>query len=397
VTGDGPRRPLIKVLQVRLTVGSTLLVIGAVVTALTIVNLFEAARRPVAWAVAASVAAWLLSWVISLLDRWIPRPLAVLTTVLGFVILVAGGWVGVRATLQLEVDKLRTALPAAAQDLEQRYDAAASFHLAQRTQAFVNSLDERFGTQAQVAAAAGTASTYVVAGVLMLFLVAYGPRFVSSALRQIADPVRRESVAAVLYRGSNAARAYLLIALVQTIAITAICSVIFYFLDLPAPFILGLLVGWLSAIPYLGIILSGLAPLLAAATEPHEFTYAVLVALLVGLQLVEALVIRPRVDSRTIRVGPALMLIGTLIGFELYGVGGAVYGTALLVLLWAVLQVMPDRESWPVPSESAVIAGAGQPDAAAAQPSELQAPHNPVSGGGDVDPTVDPEHGDPAR
>jgi predicted PurR-regulated permease PerM len=86
---------------------------------------------------------------------------------------------------------------------------------------------------------------------------------------------------------------------------------------------------------------------LVAATEPHQFTYIVLVGLLVGLQTVEAVVIRPRVESRTMRVGPALMLIGTLIGFELYGIGGAVYGTAVLVLIWAVLLAMPDRSAIP--------------------------------------------------
>jgi predicted PurR-regulated permease PerM len=37
------------------------------------------------------------------------------------------------------------------------------------------------------------------------------------------------------------------------------------------------------------------------------------------------------------------MLAGILIGFELYGFGGALYGTALLVLFWAVLWAMPDR------------------------------------------------------
>lgn len=369
-----------------MSVGSTLLVIGAVATALVISNLFGGARRPVAWAVAASVVAWLLSWVISVFDRWMARPMAVLATVLGFVVLVVGGWVGVRATLRLEVDKLRTALPAAAQDLEQRHDAAADFHLAERTQALVTSLDERFATQAQVAAAAGTASTYIVGGVLMLYLVVYGPRFVSAALRQIADPDRRESVAAILYQASNGARAYLLIALAQLIAVTAICSVVFYLLDLPAPFVLGLLVGWLSAIPYLGILVSGLAPLLAAAAKPNEFTYFVLLALLVGLQLVEAFVIRPRADRRTLRVGPALMLVGTLIGFELYGVGGAIYGTALLVLLWAVLQAIPDHQAWPASSEPAAIGGAAPPEAAAARPPELQAQPNPVIGANDIDP-----------
>jgi predicted PurR-regulated permease PerM len=77
----------------------------------------------------------------------------------------------------------------------------------------------------------------------------------------------------------------------------------------------------------------------------------VLVGLLVGLQTVEAVVIRPRVESRTMRVGPALMLIGTLIGFELYGIGGAVYGTAVLVLIWAVLLAVPDRSAIPLAAQ----------------------------------------------
>ena len=365
MTSDRPPPQPAKLLQVRLTVGSTLLVIGAVVAAIALLDLFHAAQRALGWLIAASVVAWLLSWIISLLDRAMPRTLAVLATVLGFVILVGGGWVGVRTTLHSEVDRLRTELPAAASDLEQRYHAAADFHLAERTRAFVSSLDERFGTQAQVTKAAGTASTYIVTGVLMLFLVGYGPRFVAGALHQIRDPVRRESASNVVYRASSSARAYLLLTLLQAVAITGLCFLVFYLLDLPAPFVLGLVVGGLGAIPYLGIILGGLAPLIAAAAEPHEFTYIVLVVLLVGLQTVEAVVIRPRVDSRTVRVGPALMLIGTLIGFELYGIGGAIYGTAVLVLLWAVLLAVPDRS---------VIPASGPPQLSSADAKQLEPP-----------------------
>ena len=127
----------------------------------------------------------------------------------------------------------------------------------------------------------------------MLLLIGYGPRFISAALRQIADPARRAAVTAVVDRGSQAARSYLLIVLVQVIVVTSVCSAVFYLLDLPAPFVLGLLVGWLSAIPYLGILLGGLAPLLVAVTEPHPLTYLVLAALLVGLQSVEVLVGAP--------------------------------------------------------------------------------------------------------
>jgi predicted PurR-regulated permease PerM len=346
VSGDGPRRTTVTPVWASVSLGSTLLVIGAVVAAIGLAGMFVAARRPLAWAVAASVAAWLLSGVVDLLGRWVPRRLAVFMTVLGLVLVAVGGWVGARATLAAEVDRLRRTLPAAASDLEVRFRAAADFHLAERTRVFVDDLDDRFGVHAQLTSGAGTASAYLVSGILVLFLLAYGRRFVSAALRQIGDPARRASVAAVIDRASHAARTYLLIVLAQAIVITAVCSAVFFLLGLPAPFVLALLVGWLSAIPYLGILLGGLAPLLVAVTELHLLTNLVLAAVLVGLQTVEVLAVRPRAD-RTVRVGPALTLVGILIGFELYGFGGAVYGTALLVLFWAVLWAMPGRTTQP--------------------------------------------------
>jgi predicted PurR-regulated permease PerM len=59
------------------------------------------------------------------------------------------------------------------------------------------------------------------------------------------------------------------------------------------------------------------------------------IGLLIGLQLFEVLVVRRRVDERTLYVGPALPLIVALIGWEIYGLGGAVYSVLLLILVLA--------------------------------------------------------------
>ena len=59
--------------------------------------------------------------------------------------------------------------------------------------------------------------------------------------------------------------------------------------------------------------------------------------MLVALQAVEAAVVRPVVDARTVRVGPTVAVVVALVGFELYGVGGAVYGVALAVIGLAAL------------------------------------------------------------
>jgi hypothetical protein len=43
------------------------------------------------------------------------------------------------------------------------------------------------------------------------------------------------------------------------------------------------------------------------------------------------------VDVRTVRVGPTVPIVVGLLGFELYGVGGAGYGIAMAVIALAAL------------------------------------------------------------
>ena len=49
VGADGPRRSSARSLQVTVTLSSVLLVIGAVVAAIVLGNVIDAARRPLAW------------------------------------------------------------------------------------------------------------------------------------------------------------------------------------------------------------------------------------------------------------------------------------------------------------------------------------------------------------
>lgn len=329
------------ILRVKPTLGSILLVVAAIGTAVVAGNVFVAARRTIGWAVATIIVAWLLSAIIELLGRWMRRGIALLLTILAVGVLGVGAWLGVVASIRVEVSHIRTSLPAAADSLEQRYDVAAQFKLSERVHAFVAEIDKRFSTSAAVSKAAGTAPAYFVNGVLLLFFLGYGPRFLVGLRDQIADPERRAKVAGVVSRASTRSRNYVLITLAQIIAVVAGGTLVFYLLDLPAPFILGLLLGSLSAIPYLGAILGGIPALLLAAANIDIGVIAAVGALIVALQVFEVLVVRRRVDPRTIRVGPALPLIAAILGFRLYGGGGAVYGIVILIFALAVLDAWP--------------------------------------------------------
>jgi hypothetical protein len=50
------------------------------------------------------------------------------------------------------------------------------------------------------------------------------------------------------------------------------------------------------------------------------------------VEVVDILWWRPRCDRRTVEVGLFLPLMATLVGYELYRIGGAVYGYALVVI-----------------------------------------------------------------
>ena len=84
-----------------------------------------------------------------------------------------------------------------------------------------------------------------------------------------------------------------------------------------------------------GVVVGGVPALLFAAGTLDLWRVAVVITLVIALQLFEALVVRRRVDGRTLHVGPALPLIVALIGWDIYGLGGAIYGVLLLILALA--------------------------------------------------------------
>jgi predicted PurR-regulated permease PerM len=386
VSGDDPAEPApVGTLRVKPTLGSTLLVIAAIGTAIVAGNVFVAARRTIGWAFATLIVAWLLSAIIDALDKWMRRGIALLVTILAVMIIGVGTWLGIMASLRAEVGHVRTSLPSAAVQLERRYEVAAQFRLAERVNSFVAEIDKRFSASAAVSKAAGTAPVYFVNGVLLLFFLGYGPRFLAGALDQISDPDRKAQFARAFSRASIRARNYVLIALAQVIVVTAVGTLAFYLLDLPAPFILGLILGTLSAVPLLGAILGGLPAVLLAAAETDKTVIATVAGLLVAVQLVEILVVRRRVDRRTVRVGPALVLIVGLIGFRLYGVGGAAYATIALVFVLALV------ESWPPARRRA-----GREPAPTAEPMPEE-PAEPEPEPEPTEPEPEPEPAEPTR
>jgi predicted PurR-regulated permease PerM len=134
-------------------------------------------------------------------------------------------------------------------------------------------------------------------------------------------------------------------AAVEALVFGAIIGGVAAAFGLPAPVLLGLIAGLLSVLPVMGSVLGVIPAVLLALALEGLPAALLLLALALAAEVVDSLVARPRIRGRAGDVGPALMIIVTLLAFDLYGLGGALYGFITVVFVVAfVRQLGTERE-----------------------------------------------------
>lgn len=324
-------------MRVRMTPGSVGLLLGGCVAALLLRGAFTSAHRQIGWAIACLIVAAMTSPLVDLLDRRMPRWLALLTSMLGIGILIVTVWGAIIVNIQDGLTTLSNEAPRAAASLEARSEMATEFRLVERVNSLIENLRSTTGGGKAVGQAVGAAGTYFVCGILTLFFIIYGPRMLKAGVAQFKDERRRARVERRVTAALVNGRRYLLASVAQAVVVGAAVGLTSWALSLPAPFVLGLLAGAIGLIPTLGIVVGGLPALLLAAGLNGWRDAVIILGVLLALQVIEIQVVRKRVDRASVHVGPALPAIVALLGYELYGIGGATYGAALLVFVIAWL------------------------------------------------------------
>lgn len=354
IGGGSPASGGFRPARVRIAPASLALLVATVILAAISRTAFNAAHRQIGWAFASVIVAGLLMPMVTYLDRYVPRWLALLSTMLGIGLMTAVVWTGVVVNLRSGLRTLENEAPKAATSLESKYEWARQFRLVERVDALIAQFHQP-GGGAAVNRAVGTAGTYFVCGILTLFFLVYGPRMMKSGFEQIRDRHRRLRAERVVFRAMARARGYIFAAIIQAVLVGLVVGMVAWMMDLPAPFVLGALAGAIGAIPTLGIVIGGLPALLLAFGLNGGSDAWLMALVVISLQVVEVQFVRKRVDDATVHLGPALPTIVALLGYESYGIGGAAYGAAGLVFLIAWMDAV-GFDSSPAPVADEAIA-----------------------------------------
>jgi predicted PurR-regulated permease PerM len=334
--------------QVHLSLQAALTIVGTVAGLIVLRAMFVKAHRPLSWAVACAVAAILLDPIVDRLAVRIRRVPAVLLTFLLIGAVTVGTAYLVFDSVERAIDKLDTAAPEAAARIEARDDrvgeVATDFHLRSRVGDFVEALDDRVtGGDDVLKSTAGTAPTYLVCAILTVFLMTYGPRIARAALEQDPDEARRRRIADVVGPAVSRARSAILYTVALGSAVGLLEAAVANALDLPAATAAGLTAGVLALLPHVGILI-GSVPLLLLSLGFRSTSTTILLALVVvALQVADSAYVRSWIGRRSVEIGLVVPWVVALLGYSVYGIGGAGYALAFAIGGLAVFDQLERR------------------------------------------------------
>ncbi len=334
-------------LRISVAPTSVVLLLAALALAVLVRNIVDKAAGTFSLFLVVAVLATLALGPVAWLSRYMARPLAIVA-VLALSATLAGlvGW-GVVGDVVDELDRLDQVAPRAAKQLSEssRFgDLAREVRLEERVDDAVRNLRKVATGQAEDAARRG--GRVLVGTVLFIFLLSWGPRYASAGLRQIGDDERRRRVRLALVGSVRAGRAYLLVCVARALTTGPVVYLSARIAGVPAPAPLAIAVAVGSVVP-LGILI-GAGPLLLVAFGLSDLTTALVVAgLVVVLQIVDDVVVRPRLAERFLQVGTASSVVGLLVGGAVRGITGALVGLALVVFLLAAIEAAGSDDAPP--------------------------------------------------
>ncbi len=216
----------------------------------------------------------------------------------------------------------------------------------------VTMISSFFGAAINVVEVVG--SILVIAS-LGIYFSAEAGLYANGLVRLVPLP-RRRRAGEILHETASALWYWMLGRLFSMAALGLLAALGLWLLGIPLPVALGLLVGVMAFVPYLGAIVSALpAVLLAAATRLDLALYVII--LFLGIHLTEGYLLVPLVQRRVVHLPPALTLsaqivLGVLAGFlGLLLATPLVAATLVIVRMAYVEDLLGDRTDAPTPFE----------------------------------------------
>lgn len=322
--------------RIRFSSFSVIRAVLVVVAAIVVLQLVALADTTLWWLAIATALAGLYEPAAMWLRRFLPAWLAIAIVVFGVVAIIA--LLGYRGFDELsnQLASLRADAERTTQEIEaseQFGEVAKEFGLSQKVHDFFQDLPtEMVGgdTTTAIQSAASSGGALFAIWTLSLLMLIFGSRIVRSAFAQIDDPVIAFRAQGLVVQAYGDSSRYVWLMISRALVIGLVSGLSCAALGMQTPTAFGVWFALLSLIPGFGIIVAAVPLAIAQSVSSAPLGLVIIGAALL-IQVLDVVFVQRRIEASSVHVGPGLMVVAALIGFQVYGPGG------LLVMLAAVI------------------------------------------------------------
>jgi len=369
------------------TIARAVLIVVAVALCLYIIWLL---RKPISWVFIAGFIAIALGGPVRLLERVMPRKLAMLVAYIGLILIPVGVIAIVVPPIVAGANDLASNAPQYAQDVQDFVNKNKTLRELEDDYGVVTKLEEearklpdRLGDTAGALRDVGVGlvnSIFAAVTILILsvFLLASGPGWIRRAI-EMQPRERATRLERAFGRIAAAVAAYVGGALLQAIIAGVATFVVLTILGVPYAAPLAVITALFDLVPLVGATIGAIIVGIVTLFDNFPTVTIIWVVWAIVYQQVENSVIQPQIQRRAVNVHPFVVLVAVLFGSTLFGILGAL----LAIPIAAALQITI-HEYWDFRKELRAAAHAAASATTSTGPPALESggglPPPPASG-----------------
>ncbi|MDR9418306.1 AI-2E family transporter [Gracilimonas sp.] len=301
--------------------------------------------------------AMLLNPIVRQFEKWkLGRALSIILTMLGLIIVLAGvvSLISVQFTQFAErvpevTEKLKSVSGNAIEYLDETVGISQEEQSEYLQQGINNVIDQSGNYVSSIVSATTNIFTVVTLMPIFIFFMLYYQEMYRTFFQKLFRNRKGESneVDQLLDRVQGVTQDYL-VGMLTVIGILAILNTTGLLLvGLDHAIFFGVFASLLAIIPYIGIIIGALPPLLFALLLTDSLLTPVLVVAVFGtVQFLEGNFITPRIVGSKVSINPFVAMLALIIGGEVWGISGMILFVPLIGILKVVFDQIPGMKPY---------------------------------------------------
>ncbi|PLK42196.1 MULTISPECIES: AI-2E family transporter [unclassified Emticicia] len=182
--------------------------------------------------------------------------------------------------------------------------------------------------------------------VYMFFLLLYRD-FFKEFFFKVFKSTNKDRVNEILVKIYDVIHSYLSGVIIVTIIVGTLNTISLLLLGIEGAIFFGFLAAILLIIPYIGILIGSLLPIVVALVTKDSPMYAVGVAAsFFAVQMLEGNFITPNIVGSKISINPLAAILGLLMGASLWGIAGMALCLPIIAIIKVVFDSVPDLQPY---------------------------------------------------